>query len=275
MSADVTDSQFERIRYRPPGVEHRYGDNVHILADPLALTLLARVCEKGVTQPEVNRLIGELYRGLVHDVVATEFPRRRVAVPTRMIDHTPRGVWRGEAIDPTTPAVIVAVARAGLFPSQVTFDFLNPVLRPEGVRQDHLALGRQVDAEGRVTGAALGSAKIGGPVDGAAILIPDPMGATGSTVSKVLQQYTTAIHGSALKVVAIHLIVTPEYLRHLRKHHPEVIVYALRLDRGLSAPDVLATVPGERWEEERGLNEHHYIVPGGGGLGEVMNNSYV
>ena len=47
--------------------------------------------------------------------------------------------------------------------------------------------------------------------------------------------------------------------------HPEVIVYALRLDRGLSPADVLQT-PGERWTEERGLTDKHYIVPGGGGL---------
>jgi uracil phosphoribosyltransferase len=192
-----------------------------------------------------------------------------------MIDHTPRGVWRGEAIAAETPAVVVALARAGLWPSQVTYDFLNQVLRPEGVRQDHLSLGRQVDADGRVTGAALGAAKIGGPIDGAVLLIPDPMGATGSTVSKVLSHYQEAVVGTALKIAAIHLIVTPEYLRHVSKHHPEVVVYALRLDRGLSSPDVLSAIPGERWEEERGLNDHHYIVPGGGGLGEVMNNSYV
>ena len=37
----------------------------------------------------------------------------------------------------------------------------------------------------------------------------------------------------------------------------------------LSAPDVLETVPGERWDEERGLNERSYIVPGAGGLGEA------
>jgi len=49
----------------------------------------------------------------------------------------------------------------------------------------------------------------------------------------------------------------------------------MRLDRGLSPPDVLAAVPGERWDDERGLNEHQYIVPGGGGLGEVMNNAFV
>jgi uracil phosphoribosyltransferase len=61
----------------------------------------------------------------------------------------------------------------------------------------------------------------------------------------------------------------------VRRQHPDVIVYALRLDRGLSPVEVLTAVPGERWEEERGLNEHHYIVPGGGGLGEVINNAYV
>lgn len=270
-----TDVQFGRLSYRPPEIEHRYGDRVHILADPLSLTMLARLCEKGVVQPEVNRLTGELYRVLVHDVVAAEFPRRFAAVSTRMIDQTPRGVWRGEIIAPETPAVVVAVARAGLWPSQVTFDFLNQLLRPEGVRQDHLSLGRQVDAEGRVTGAALGAAKIGGPVDGAVILIPDPMGATGATVTKVLHHYREAVHGTALKIVALHLIVTPEYLRHVCSQHPEVVVYALRLDRALSPADVLASVPGERWREERGLNEHQYIVPGGGGLGEVMNNSYV
>ena len=35
--------------------------DVHILADPLALTMLARLCAKGTVQPEVNRLVGELY----------------------------------------------------------------------------------------------------------------------------------------------------------------------------------------------------------------------
>lgn len=270
----ATDLQYRHLPYRPPEIEHRYGDKVHILADPLSLTMLARACEKGAVQPEVNRLVGELYRILLHDVIAAELPRRQVAVTTRMIDHTPHGVWRGEAVDTNTAAVVVAVARAGLYPSQVAFDFLNQVLRPEGVRQDHLSLGRQVDADGRVTGAALGAAKIGGPIDGAIVLIPDPMGATGSTVSKVLGHYHEAVHGTPRKVIALHLIVTPEYLRHVTRH-PEVTVYALRLDRGLSPPDVLETVPGTRWEEERGLNDHQYIVPGGGGLGEVMNNSYV
>ena len=83
------------------------------------------------------------------------------------------------------------------------------------------------------------------------------------------------MRGQAAKVIAVHLIVTPEYLRHVPRAPPDVIVYALRLDRGLSSPEVLATTPGERWDEERGLTDHHYIVPGAGGLGEIMNNSFV
>ena len=42
-----------------------------------------------------------------------------------------------------------------------------------------------------------------------------------------------------------------------------------------AAGEVLATLPGTHWDRERGLTEHHYIVPGGGGLGEVINNSFV
>jgi hypothetical protein len=38
---------------------------------------------------------------------------------------------------------------------------------------------------------------------------------------------------------------------------------------------LLTETPGKFWEKEVGLNENQYIVPGGGGLGEVMNNSFV
>jgi uracil phosphoribosyltransferase len=269
------DAQFRTVPFRPSEMEHRYGPGVHILADPLSLTMLARLCRASTIQPEVNRLVGELYRSLLHAVIAAEFPRRPISVETRMVEATPAGIWTGEAIAADTPVIVVALARAGLLPSQVAFDFLNQVLHPTGVRQDHLHLGRTVDAAGAVTGAGLSGSKIGGRVDGAVMLVPDPMGATGSTVSRVLALYDEEQRGRPEKTIAVHLIITPEYLRHVKRNHPEVIVYALRLDRGLSSPDVLATVPGERWDEERGLTDHQYIVPGAGGLGEIMNNSFV
>ena len=77
--------------------------------------------------------------------------------------------------------------------------------------------------------------------------------------------------------------VARESVRHAvlerRSWHPDPAEYehmknAYRLDRGLSAPDVLETLPGTRWDEERGLDAHSYIIPGAGGLGEVLNNSW-
>ena len=271
----TVDAQFRNLSFRPQELTHHYGDGVHIVGDPLSLTMLGRLCAQKTTQPEINRLVGELYRSLLHAVIAAEFPRTLVEVETRMVATTPAGVWRGENIAVRTPTVCIALARAGLLPSQVAYDFLNQILDPEVVRQDHLHLGRTVDAKGRVTGAGLHAVKIGGGVEQAVMLIPDPMGATGSTVSKVLEHYRAEVTGAALKWIAVHLIITPEYLRHVRANHPEVVVYALRLDRGLSSDEVLATTPGERWDEERGLTDHHYIVPGAGGLGEIMNNSFV
>jgi uracil phosphoribosyltransferase len=73
----------------------------------------------------------------------------------------------------------------------------------------------------------------------------------------------------------MHLIVTPEYLRNVLRAHPDTIIYSLRVDRGLSPHDVLATVPGTRWDEERGLDDRQYIVPGAGGVGEILNNAWV
>ena len=50
-------------------------------------------------------------------------------------------------------------------------------------------------------------------------------------------------------------------------------IYAIRLDRSLSPRQVLLEKPGKSWSQERGLNDLQYIVPGGGGFGELMNNA--
>jgi hypothetical protein len=42
----------------------------------------------------------------------------------------------------------------------------------------------------------------------------------------------------------------------------------------MSDPEVLATMPGTYWDREKGLDEKSYIVPGAGGMGEVINNSW-
>ena len=81
-------------------------------------------------------------------------------------------------------------------------------------------------------------------------------------------------HGKPARVIAMPMIATPEYLRAVLDAVEDVVIYTARLDRGLSSPEALARLPGERWSEERGLNEHGYIVPGAGGMGEVLNNSW-
>ena len=137
-------------------------------------------------------------------------------------------------------------------------------MNPKTVRQDHISIARGVGISGH---------KIGGRVDDAIVLFPDPMGATGGTLVEALDLYKQ--HGNPRKVISLHCIVTPEYIRAVHAKHPDLIVYAIRFDRGLSSEKVLASVPGTFWNEEKGLNDQNYIVPGGGGFGEIMNNAYV
>jgi uracil phosphoribosyltransferase len=271
----MRDTLYESVPYRPPELVHRYGPNVHLLADPFLLDRLARLGAPETLQPAVNRLVVEIYSGLARAVLNGEFPRQVVDVPTRMRSKTPEGVFHGEVVDPTTRTVTVNIARAGAVPSHTLFDILNVVLDPRQVRQDHIVMSRRLGPGDRVVGAGIGAMKIGGDVEGAFVLVPDPMGATGASMSLAVETYRTKVRGPPRRIVAMHLIVTPEYLRRVIREHPEVVIYAVRLDRGLSPPEVAGTVPGTLWDRERGLDDHDYIVPGAGGLGEVMNNAWV
>jgi uracil phosphoribosyltransferase len=269
------ESAYAKSRFKPTEIEHRYGPNVHLLDDPLAWTQLARLCARETGQPEVGRLVRVLYERLSEVVLAAEFPRTRIDVPTRMVASSPQAVYRGVAVASSTKAVTVGIARAGTMPSQVVYDLLNEVIDPSSVRQDHLFMSRTTDEAGRVIGATWHDAKIGRDVDGRIILFPDPMGATGSSMISAITHYKTRLDGAPAKCVVMHLIVTPECLKNLLAAHPDTIVYALRIDRGLSPADVLGTVPGTRWNEERGLDDRQYIVPGAGGVGELLNNAWV
>lgn len=254
---------------------HLYGEHVHILENALSNTLLARLCSPETKQPQVNLLVQALYHQMVCSVISNEMPSTTVSMKTRMIEHTPKAIWRGNIIDPKMKVVVVCIARAGIYPSQVCYDFLNTILDPDGVRQDHMLMNRTTDDAGHVSGAAIHGAKIGGPVDGATLLIPDPMGATGATIETVLDYYRTRVSGKPSAIIPLNLIITPEYIRCLTDKCPSATIYSYRVDRGLSPDEVLSTPPGQRWAEERGLNDEGYIVPGGGGFGEIMNNAFV
>lgn len=266
------DTQWSRLPFALSEVRHKYGPRVHLLSHPSLITILARVCSPRTHQPEMARLTATLYHQLAMTVANAEFPRVIARVPTRMAaKHRREGVYEGQLLDPATKLVCVDLARAGMMPSQTCFETFCNLVDFANVRQDHIFMQRRT-TKGRVTGADLAGSKIGGPIAGRILVIPDPMAATGSSMLECLEHYARLNIGTPRKVIAIHLIVTPEYLRRVHGEDPDVIVYAIRLDRGMSSKAALDAVPGER-QDERGLNGNHYIVPGGGGFGELLNNA--
>ncbi len=254
---------------------HLYGPNVHIIDNPFLNGLLARLCSPESFQPEINRIVEVLYTHLISISTNNELAVETFSAPTRMTEYHPDISLNSRRISPKQKAVTVNLARAGTYPSHICYNFLHFALPAQNVRQDHIFAARMTDDNSQVTGAEFGGLKIGGDVKDAHVIFPDPMGATGNTIVQSIEYYKRKIEGPARKFIALHLIITPEYLRKVLAAHPEVVIYALRLDRGLSPEAVLRATPGQHWDQERGLNDKQYIVPGGGGFGEIMNNSFV
>ena len=214
------DCAYRKSNFVRREIAHRYGDRVRVLSDPTALSLLARLCAPDTQQPVVGQLIRQLYTRLIHEVVNDAFPRKLESVATRMRAVTERGVFEGEIIDARAPVVSVAIARAGILPSQVCYDYLNVVMDPSTVRQDHLVMSRLTDENEQVTGASISGNKVGGPIDGRIVLFPDPMGATGSSLSRAITFLKEAYGQSPAQLITLNLIITPEFIRRLRDQHP-------------------------------------------------------
>lgn len=256
-------------------LKHHYGSQVHIIHNPITSGLLARLCHPSTIQPDINRLVEELYTLLIQEVITNEFDKEVTSAITRMNESHPESSLSFERIQPEQKAVVVNLARAGTWPSHICYQQLHWFLNPSLIRQDHIFASRTTNNQNKVTGSELGGSKIGGDIENSFLIFPDPMGATGNTISDSINHYKSNIAGKPKKIIALHLIITPEYLKRITQQHPDVVIYALRLDRGLSPKAVLESVPGQNWNLERGLNDKDYIVPGGGGFGEIMNNSFV
>lgn len=256
------------------GVDHDYGPHVHILGDAWSLSVAARLGHPDTRPPLFHLLLESAYRRLLQatmDLLPTIVTR----VPTRMAEHVPGAAYEGAILDPSAPVVIVDVARGGMIPSYVFQRELHQVLDPDVVRVDHVYMQRVTDDAGHVTGVRTSGSKIGGPVAGATVLLPDPMGATGRSMVDAMTVFKNLEGGPPALMVACHLFITPEYLRRVTAAFPEAHVFALRLDRGMSDDSVLRSRLGARPDDERGLSGHDYIVPGAGGLGELINNAFV
>lgn len=254
---------------------HHYGPQVRWLNSPLLQGQLAELCSASTHQPRINHLVANLYRQLLLEAMTDCFHTESFSEPTRMSTTHGNARSEGTRIANKNRAVIVNLARAGTLPSHLCYEMLHDFLPAENLRQDHLMAARLSDVRSQVTGTSFGGMKIGGDIERAHLLVPDPMGATGGTLISTLDHYRQNIPGTPASLIALHLIVTPEYLKRVLAAYSHIKIYTLRVDRGLSAPEILASPPGLHWDQETGLNDHGYIVPGGGGFGEIMNNSFV
>jgi uracil phosphoribosyltransferase len=254
---------------------HRYGPAVHLLDDGYLLTLLARIGSPETGTEALPALVRAAYQRLFAEVLRNEFPTVRDRVKTRMAASEPRAFYDGPRLCPNTRLVICTVIRAGILPSQTCYESACEVLPPNNVRLDFVNASRVIDAAHHVTGVRTDGSKIGGTVEDAVVVIPDPMGATGGTVERMVELYRGLGGARARAIVSLHLMITPEAIQRLAHSCPGVKLYAGRLDRGLSPKEVLDSVPGTFPDQERGLNDVQYIVPGAGGMGELLTNSWV
>ena len=265
----------QNLKYLPSFVKHNYPKTVKILSNPYLMSILEKFGRPDIFHPAINSYVSILYNRLIEEVISLYFEKETIISNTRMIEFDERGKIEFQGIKNNLKVICVDLARAGTFPTHKCFDTLNYLLRPEGIRQDHIYINRATNENGEVTGVDVAGSKIGGDKDNSIVLIPDPMGATGGSLSYVVDFYKNKIKGKAIKFVAMHLVITPEYIKRMTNDHPDVEIIAVRLDRGLSSEKILQTLPGTHWDREIGLTDKQYIVPGLGGVGEILNNSFV
>lgn len=270
------DSQYQKLPFQLSTREHAYGDHVNLVSDPFCISLLAKLCNERCEQPLFNQHIRYLYHTLGMYAANAIFSKVNVKIPTRMAKlHPKEAVFEGEVFDPNQKVILVAMARAGTIPSNSLMEMYTTVMDPENVRVDHIYINRVTDQSEHVTGAHLSGSKIGGDITDAIMIIPDPMGATGSSINQVLDYYKQNVTGKPKAWVSLQLMITPEFIRNVSAKHKDLKIFSFRLDRAFSTEKALQNIPGKFWDEEKGLNPKDYIVPGGGGFGELMSHAWV
>lgn len=276
--------EFDRPDKTGYELDHGYGEHVHVLNDPLLLTLIAYMGHPETGQHNARLAIGEFFKHAIHYAAIQEkFPLADAEIPTRMQQHVgSAGVYCGPIIDPDQKLVVVSIERGGGKPTHDLVDYLSLATGCQ-VRLDSVTAERTTDKDHVVTGCRISGAKIGGSVDDAILIIPDPMGATGGTVLAVRDLYEGKLGlansqfplpdrlGKYKKMITLHAIVATEYVQRMRSEFPELRIYAGRVDRGLSDDEILGSRLGMYPSQERGLTDTQYIVPGAGDVGALLS----
>lgn len=224
-----------------------------VLNTPYNLSLLAELSKPTTLQPTISALIESLYTNLFGPVVDAELATEKVAVKTRLYPRTKEAVYRGPIIKKKQKVVVVDIMRGGIQPSQLLYLRLCQLLDPSFVRQDHI-MSQRVNNKAGVKASSITCSKIGGSIEDAIVIIPDPMGATGHSIKNVADYYLEN-YGEPKKFVIINLVITPTYLSRLEEIEADVRVYSARKDSKMTRDS--------------------YIIPGVGGVGEMINNTEI
>jgi uracil phosphoribosyltransferase len=205
---------------------------LHIVEHPLVHDALATLRDAS-TPPEVFRRMAVRISLLLTMEATRDIPAAPVSV------ETPLGPAEGRRL--AGGVVVVPVLRAGL-------GMLDAVLElVPTARVGHI--GMQRDEMTAV--ASQYYSKLPGNLNGAFVLMIDPMLATGGSAVAALDRLRQA---GARRVRMICIVAAPEGIALVERHHPDVHIYTPVVDRG--------------------LNSHKFIVPGLGDFGDRLYGTH-
>ncbi len=210
--------------------------------------LLARVRSEDVASDEARQNVRQLYSHLTYEIVNDHLPQFKLEVRTSMFKYNPKGVWTGMAPDLRVPVVVTDIARGGMLPSETCINELSRLgFQP---RHDVILMNRTTDSSGHVNGVAVQGCKTGDSVKGAIVIYPDCMLATGGSVIKAIE-INEKMTGPARCHIVIALICTRQGAENIWTKYPDTLIYTVNVD-----PE---------------LDEHDYILPGAGDMGNKLN----
>ncbi len=201
--------------------------SLHVLSHPLAAHIVLHLRDK-TTKPATFRTLA-YHLGLLLAVEAT----RDLATEEKTV-HTPLEPTSGRVL--ARPLVVVPILRAGLGMVQPFLDIFPDVsVGYIGLERDHQT------AVARSYYCKLP------PLDGARVIVVDPMLATGGSAVQALDVVKTA---GARELSFVSIVASPEGVAAVQARHPEVPIFTAAHDRG--------------------LNNRKYILPGLGDFGDRL-----
>ena len=201
---------------------------VHLVDHPLVHDALVSLRDKRTTSEHFRRAATRISVLLAAEAMR-ELPASDITV------DSPLGPAPGRRV--ALDVVVVPVLRAGL-------GMLDAVLGlVPHARVGHIGLQR----DEMTAVASQYYSKLPGSLDASWVLVIDPMLATGGSAVAALDLLERS---GARRVRIVCIVAAPEGITLVERHHPEVVIYAPVVDRG--------------------LDEHKFIVPGLGDFGDRL-----